>query len=140
MLQALGPNELSTWIGSIRHCLERQLTHGNVPADKLLMKPGTPKTLRSSKGGFSPDSEDGAGTSNSMESPNVSSITSPPPKNPIVREIVEENLLCADCGMKRPEWVSLNIGLVMCIECSGVHRSLGVHISKVRFFIKSVFS
>jgi hypothetical protein len=31
-----------------------------------------------------------------------------------------------------PDWASINIGIVMCIECSGVHRSLGVHISKVR--------
>lgn len=31
-----------------------------------------------------------------------------------------------------PDWASINLGIVMCIECSGVHRSLGVHISKVR--------
>lgn len=31
-----------------------------------------------------------------------------------------------------PEWASLNLGILMCIECSGVHRNLGSHISKVR--------
>ncbi|KAK1352088.1 putative ADP-ribosylation factor GTPase-activating protein AGD11 [Heracleum sosnowskyi] len=41
------------------------------------------------------------------------------------------NGLCADCGSYDPRWVSLNIGSFMCIKCSGVHRSLGVHISKV---------
>ncbi|KAL8117023.1 putative ADP-ribosylation factor GTPase-activating protein AGD11 [Apium graveolens] len=41
------------------------------------------------------------------------------------------NALCADCGSYDPRWVSLNIGSFMCIKCSGVHRSLGVHISKV---------
>jgi hypothetical protein len=134
MLQALGPKELSTWVGSIRQCLERQLTHGNLPADNLLLKPGTPKVLRSSKGGFPPGStNEGDVNSSNMESPGVSSMQSPPPKNPVVRDIIEENLLCVDCGMKRPEWVSLNLGLVMCIECSGVHRSLGVHLSKVGF-------
>uniref|UniRef100_A0A914H2P7 Uncharacterized protein n=1 Tax=Globodera rostochiensis TaxID=31243 RepID=A0A914H2P7_GLORO len=39
---------------------------------------------------------------------------------------------CADCGCPDAKWTSLNIGAIICIECSGVHRSLGVHFSKVR--------
>ncbi|GJV24893.1 ADP-ribosylation factor GTPase-activating protein AGD3 [Tanacetum coccineum] len=39
---------------------------------------------------------------------------------------------CADCGASDPDWACLNLGILVCIECSGVHRNLGVHISKVR--------
>ncbi|GMR44562.1 hypothetical protein PMAYCL1PPCAC_14757, partial [Pristionchus mayeri] len=42
------------------------------------------------------------------------------------------NEVCADCAAARPEWASLNLGTVICMECSGVHRNLGSHISKVR--------
>ncbi|KAI7855820.1 hypothetical protein BDC45DRAFT_567787 [Circinella umbellata] len=42
------------------------------------------------------------------------------------------NMHCADCGDENPDWCSLNLGIVLCIECSGIHRSLGTHISKVR--------
>ena len=38
---------------------------------------------------------------------------------------------CAECNAPDPDWASLNLGVLMCIECSGVHRNLGVHISKV---------
>ncbi|KAF5939522.1 hypothetical protein HYC85_023781 [Camellia sinensis] len=40
------------------------------------------------------------------------------------------NDICVECGAPEPDWASLNLGILMCIECSGVHRNLGVHISK----------
>ncbi|KAK1390275.1 ADP-ribosylation factor GTPase-activating protein AGD4-like [Heracleum sosnowskyi] len=49
----------------------------------------------------------------------------------ILREI-PGNEICAECGAPEPDWASLNLGVLMCIECSGVHRNLGVHRSKVR--------
>jgi len=45
---------------------------------------------------------------------------------------LKENSVCADCGSKDPQWASISLGVFLCIECSGVHRSLGVSISKVR--------
>lgn len=51
----------------------------------------------------------------------------------IVREADKGNCWCADCGSGvKTEWVSINLGIVLCIECSGIHRSLGTHISKIR--------
>uniref|UniRef100_A0AAY4CS85 Arf-GAP with coiled-coil, ANK repeat and PH domain-containing protein n=1 Tax=Denticeps clupeoides TaxID=299321 RepID=A0AAY4CS85_9TELE len=42
------------------------------------------------------------------------------------------NERCCDCGQADPRWASINLGILLCIECSGIHRSLGVHCSKVR--------
>lgn len=42
------------------------------------------------------------------------------------------NKKCADCGAKQPTWASTNIGVFVCIRCSGIHRSIGTHISKVK--------
>uniref|UniRef100_A0A3Q3JWA3 Arf-GAP with coiled-coil, ANK repeat and PH domain-containing protein n=1 Tax=Monopterus albus TaxID=43700 RepID=A0A3Q3JWA3_MONAL len=45
---------------------------------------------------------------------------------------VPGNERCCDCGEEAPRWASINLAVTMCIECSGIHRSLGVHLSKVR--------
>ncbi|KAK9527038.1 hypothetical protein VZT92_015704 [Zoarces viviparus] len=45
---------------------------------------------------------------------------------------LEENKFCADCESKGPRWASWNLGIFVCIRCAGIHRNLGVHISKVK--------
>jgi Putative GTPase activating protein for Arf/PH domain len=45
---------------------------------------------------------------------------------------LEGNQTCADCSRFDPEWVSTNLGVFICIDCSGTHRRMGTHISKVR--------
>ncbi|KAH8938933.1 hypothetical protein BDL97_15G009800 [Sphagnum fallax] len=56
-----------------------------------------------------------------------------PQEKPLdILRCVPGNDVCADCGAVEPDWASLNLGILLCIECSGVHRNLGVQISKVR--------
>ncbi|XP_061664723.1 arf-GAP with coiled-coil, ANK repeat and PH domain-containing protein 1 isoform X2 [Syngnathoides biaculeatus] len=47
-------------------------------------------------------------------------------------QAVAGNRECCDCGAPSPDWASINLGITLCIVCSGIHRSLGVHFSKVR--------
>ncbi|XP_022253857.1 arf-GAP with coiled-coil, ANK repeat and PH domain-containing protein 2-like isoform X2 [Limulus polyphemus] len=59
----------------------------------------------------------------------------PPAKPPRVYNrilSIPGNDLCCDCRSPDPHWASINLGITLCIECSGIHRSLGVHMSKVR--------
>uniref|UniRef100_A0A671NHS8 Arf-GAP with coiled-coil, ANK repeat and PH domain-containing protein n=1 Tax=Sinocyclocheilus anshuiensis TaxID=1608454 RepID=A0A671NHS8_9TELE len=74
-------------------------------------------------------------------SPSTSSIDSASePRERIVKgesilqrvQSLPGNEICCDCGQADPRWASINLGNLLCIECSSIHRSLGVHCSKVR--------
>ncbi|XP_029291587.1 arf-GAP with coiled-coil, ANK repeat and PH domain-containing protein 3-like isoform X3 [Cottoperca gobio] len=74
-------------------------------------------------------------------SPSTSSIDSASePRERIARgetilqriQCLPGNEQCCDCGQADPRWASINLGILLCIECSGIHRSLGVQCSKVR--------
>eukprot|EP00924_Labyrinthula_sp_SR-Ha-C_P011330 augustus_masked-scaffold_36-processed-gene-1.7-mRNA-1 protein AED:0.14 eAED:0.14 QI:0/-1/0/1/-1/1/1/0/243 len=43
-----------------------------------------------------------------------------------------DNRYCADCPAKNPKWASINLGIFVCLNCAGIHRDMGVHVSKVR--------
>ncbi|ROT36258.1 ArfGap-domain-containing protein [Sodiomyces alkalinus F11] len=46
---------------------------------------------------------------------------------------LEPNKVCADCKRnKHPRWASWNLGVFICIRCSGIHRGMGTHISRVK--------
>lgn len=151
-LQARGPLEFRRWIDAIRANVENQLVYGDPHSDQLNKNIGKKNIIREKNNGAgskesdlppglgdnSADGENDAGSRDLRDDaagrPAHPSIDAGKkgPRNPLVSKIMEANPICADCSAKSPDWVSLNLGVLLCIQCSGIHRSLGVHVSKVR--------
>ncbi|XP_078449763.1 arf-GAP with SH3 domain, ANK repeat and PH domain-containing protein 2-like isoform X1 [Lampetra planeri] len=50
------------------------------------------------------------------------------------------NDTCCDCSVADPSWLATNLGILTCIECSGIHREMGVHVSRIQSITLDVLS
>eukprot|EP01105_Mastigella_eilhardi_P004924 TRINITY_DN1662_c4_g1_i1.p1 TRINITY_DN1662_c4_g1~~TRINITY_DN1662_c4_g1_i1.p1 ORF type:complete len:877 (+),score=223.18 TRINITY_DN1662_c4_g1_i1:199-2631(+) len=54
------------------------------------------------------------------------------PEFKLLQKLHKSNTVCADCGSPGPDWVSMNLGVLLCLGCSAVHRKVSVPTTKVR--------
>ncbi len=152
--QATSDEDMSNWIMSINNALQsavegRGLKDKPAAASTSLKRDiGSILTGKSSSLNHGSHSPSPGGTSShpsrritvgaSARPSSTRSSTNSFDENPdkllqTLRESDQGNTYCADCGSNaKVEWVSINLAIILCIECSGIHRSLGTHISKVR--------
>jgi len=122
LLQAESGAELLAWKSALQECIESMLVGAGGGSR------GERKGGGSNAGADGTAGGGGGGAANGGE--DVAIISS----NPVIAALQQtnsENGGCADCGNTELTWASINLGIMLCIECSGVHRSLGAHISKV---------
>ncbi|KIW01466.1 uncharacterized protein PV09_07223 [Verruconis gallopava] len=147
--QAQGEDDMRTWINAINNTIQNAVEGKGVaepvPRDssgsfnKELASVLTGKSASTShrsghsshKSGVSRHATVGEKPSARIQSVEVSESS-----QRLLRQLREHdpaNSFCADCSTdSRVDWVSINLGVIICIECSGIHRSLGTHVSKVR--------
>lgn len=158
--QATSEDDMSNWIKAINNALQSAVENGSSPPNSLPQRGVSPgRDLGSVLTGKSSSVSGQHGYSSRHDQSQVNRRTTVGARpsyvrtnsnsyeeNPSkllqqIRNVSQDNLLCADCssGMK-VEWVSINLGIILCIECSGIHRSLGTHISKVRSLTLDIHS
>ena len=124
VLQAESEDNYKLWITTLRSEIEKSLSNV-VTEDAHTSQAGASSSLSPYLSGAREMSNDKDIRDTTIESTIVLSEEQQ-------KALVTVNKYCADCGRENPEWASVNNGIMICIECCGVHRSLGTHISKVR--------
>ncbi|CAH1773761.1 unnamed protein product [Owenia fusiformis] len=137
MLQADSAEECSAWITAIQTGVSQAFRDRSrsLPTKELerVNTNGPSNTEATTVSSKSPTQS----TSTSSSGENNPSTTAPHPvtaKQTRMKQLlsIPGNNQCCDCGSTEPRWASINLGITLCIECSGIHRSFGVHMSKVR--------
>ncbi|KAJ3287941.1 hypothetical protein HK104_008398 [Borealophlyctis nickersoniae] len=149
LYQATDGETLKVWLGTIQNAIEGSLNgtssysetpDGGRDGEKgdgpTVTLPGPSKPLYAHK------LEGKAHSSHRKQGSDVSRYTMDDGPRVIdsIREFDPGNTVCVDCGAKSPEWASINLGCILCIDCSGIHRGMGTHISKIRSLTLDVTS
>ena len=154
--QATSEEDLNSWISAINNALQSAMEGRGVAEIPIPTPQPASHSIRRDIGSIltGKSSSMNHGTHYSQTSPAANSVfrrttvgsrpgyarpgsngfdESPDKLLQLLREADQGNCWCADCGSGiKTEWVSINLAIILCIECSGIHRSLGTHISKVR--------
>lgn len=154
--QAPSEEDMKSWIAAVNNALQNAFENRNLPPQSASPTPtgSTRKDIAAVLTGKSSSFSGHRQVSNPNRSEAVKSVnryatTSDRPANTRgestipeaepslllqrIRNADQGNRVCADCDSEsKVDWCSINLGVLLCIECSGIHRSLGTHISKVR--------
>jgi hypothetical protein len=135
MLQAENAETMRAWIDALRRCTEHMI-NGLTAASTTSSSGATASAASGGDAGarqavpeYSCGEEEAEEPMPSEPAPGELGQLS---ADPVLRAAQLRNRRCADCSQPQPDWAVLNLGVLVCIECSGIHRSLGTHISKVR--------
>lgn len=132
ILQAEGEESWKRWMQALADGIDaaycdskssRNILRKNNSADSLLSS--TPRGSKSSKSSLASLASSGEVTSRESDA-----RVSLRPSTEVLLQ--GDNFECCECKCPDPKWSSINLCITLCIECSGIHRSFGVHVSKVR--------
>ena len=123
-LQASNERDMHAWMLAMQNATEHLLVGGGSSG-------GNSNTNNSSSS--STTTTDSATTPSNDHPPLARTMSTR--KRSAVSAFLASNPICADCDSKNPEWVSINIGALICLKCSGIHRSLGGTFENIYFQI-----
>ena len=122
-LQVEGASEYASWTSTMRSAIENRFLAreengdtGNDSSSFTSSEQGSEDLIQACRGSSTPSVNT---SGKNRESPSLVLNTT---HKAVVGKIGADNLTCADCGAPAPDWVSINIGCVLCIDCSGYHR------------------
>ena len=127
LLQAVSPADRDSWTSALKACIQHRLATASPDLPTSPQSPVGARDASSPSAHLPPPAlaAENPQSATSVEDDAVAAALEVVRKSP-------GNELCADCSTSNPEWASINLGVLLCITCSGVHRFLGSHISKVR--------